>query len=64
MPDELEGNVVLLDRNLLRGGDSIEGAVNCLHMVPTLHIDCNEDIDITDQDLMLYRNGVRALISL
>ena len=58
LPRLLQGNVVLLDGQRLNDFDKPQKALGSLHMVPALHVDCEEDIDIDDLDTMMHRAEV------
>lgn len=55
LPDALKGSVVLLDGARLNQDTANTTAVSNLHLVPALHVDCDEDIDVNDPDVMAAR---------
>lgn len=54
VPDLLQGNVVLLDREQLKAKCDVAASTR-LHLVPALHVDCIEDINIADPEVMAHR---------
>ena len=64
MPAILQGKVALLDSEKLMSahGDGRTGltrAAQRLHLVPALHVDCDDDIDVRDAAAMAHRAEVR-----
>eukprot|EP00892_Ulva_mutabilis_P000589 jgi/Ulvmu1/10530/UM064_0068.1 len=57
LPEMLQGNVVLLDRERLKDKCDV-AATTRLHLVPALHVDCIDDINITDPEVIAHRSQV------
>lgn len=58
MSELLQGNVVLLDRERLKAKCDVAASTR-LHLVPALHVDCIEDINIMDPEVMAHRSRAR-----
>lgn len=60
LPSSLQGKVTLLHRDKLQRTAVHASTIDRLHMVPALHLDGNEDVDVHDVDVMRARAQVRA----
>jgi hypothetical protein len=60
LPQRLLGKVVLLDNNKLQKHSF--SVASRLHHVPALHVPCDQDVDINDQDQMHERAQVSSLV--
>lgn len=59
LPSMLQGDVVLLDRTRLKQASSVDASSH-LHLVPALHVDCVDDVELDDPDVVSHRAKVRC----
>jgi hypothetical protein len=57
LPSILQGDVVLLDRGRLIETSHVDASSH-LHLVPALHVDCVEDVQLDDPDVISHRAKV------
>lgn len=57
LPSILHGDVVLLDRGRLKQTSHV-AASSHLHLVPALHVDCVDDVQLDDPDVISHRAKV------
>lgn len=59
LPSLLQGDVVLLDRGRLKQTSHVDASSH-LHLVPALHVDCVDDVQIDDPDVISHRVKVQS----
>jgi hypothetical protein len=57
LPSILQGDVVVLDSGRLKKTSRVDASSH-LHLVPALHVDCVDDVQLDDPDVVSHRAKV------